>query len=139
MALREDPSGTAAQGENLGGLSSEEIERRARAHLDGVAEEIREAGHSLRARLRPVALIRRYPKAAGIVGGAVILLLLRFLRGRRGAVVVQGSEPEPLARTFRRSLLSSVAKTAGRALPGVVLWGLARRGHGRGRRGSPVQ
>jgi len=99
--------------------------------------EIRLAGSSLRAGLQPLELVRRHPRSAGILGGLAVLLALRFLRRSGGSGGAKPeTEPRSLAHTFGRSLLSTTAKTAGRALPGILLWGLARRGRGRGGRGG---
>ena len=118
----------------------------AQQHLDAFFRELRGVGGELQKRLRPLSIARRHPWMALAVGGMLSLAAMRLLRKRisraaasapstgkpAGGVAGKG---EGVARTFGRSLLSGAARTAGRALPGMLLWGISRRGQGGRQRG----
>jgi len=114
-----------------------QLERQVREHLDGLARELHAAAEEFRAGLRPSAVARRHPLAAALVGGAAILALAAWWRRWRRPIVVAAPAPEtvePARRVFRRSLVSGLARAAGRALPEILFLGLlGRRRRGRGR------
>ena len=126
----------AREGQDLRRLPPDELQRRARAAVDKMFGEIKSARESLCADLQPAAMIRRHPRISAAIAGVVGLWVARRLRGGRKAR--EFLNPRTLARTLGHSLLSSAAKTVGRALPGIILWRFARRGRGPTRGGAPT-
>jgi hypothetical protein len=122
-----------------GRTGPEELEQRARRHLDGLFGEVRGAGDYLRTEWRPLRLIRKHPVAAAAVIGVAGLALARLVRGSRrapGAAAAGATRAaESLGRTVGRSLLAGLAGSAATLLPELVL-ALLRRG-GSGRPGGP--
>ena len=119
-------------------LPPEELEQRARRHLDGLFGEIRGAGDYLRTEWHPLRLIRKHPVAAAAVVGVAGLALARLVRGSRrtpGAAAGAARAAESLGHTVGRSLLAGLAGSAATLLPELVLALLRRDGHGR--RGGP--
>jgi len=72
---------------NMAGLSPEELERRAAAHIDGVQAELSAAAAAAREAWSPRSLARRHPLATAAVVAAVAggggLLIARAMRARR--------------------------------------------------------
>jgi hypothetical protein len=127
-------------------LPPQELEQRARRHLDGLFGEVRGAGDYLRTECHPLRLIRKHPVATAAVLGVAGLALARLVRpygpvlggSRRasGAAAAGATRAaESLGRTFGRSLLAGLAGSATTLLPELVLALLRRGGHGR--RGGP--
>ena len=119
--------------QRLSDLPPEELERLRQAHIDSMFDEIRAAGASLRASWHPLHLARRHPIAVAAAAGLALAWLLR--KGRRPSAsapseAVATAEPPP-GRAFARSFLSGLASSAGRALPALITWGLARHGPSR--------
>jgi len=113
--------------------TAEELERRARAHMDDVLRELGAARKSLKTRLNPIWWLRRYPKQMLLFGGGAFGLW-RLLRGRRN-VTVKDSQQNVPGEGFGKYILVKTAQAVGKALPGALLMGLARRGLTRGMRG----
>lgn len=136
--MSDDGRATQGSGHNseseLRGLPADELERRVHEHVAAMFDELRAAGESARKSLRPTKFLGKHPLAVAILGGVAGLFLTRLLFRRRakGVVTTQGMKTESVGRTFGRSFLSSVGGIAGKALPGVIFYGLARRGWGRG-------
>ena len=125
-------------------LPPEELEQRARRHLDGLFGEVRGAGEYLRTEWHPLRLIRKHPVAAAAVVGVAGLALARLVRGPVRPPVLGGSRrasgaaaagatraAESLGRTVGRSLLAGLAGSAATLLPELVLAFLRRGGSGR--------
>jgi len=116
---------------SLGDLAPDELERLARAHVDGLLNEIRTAEVVVRTEYHPLGIARRHPVATAAVAGAAGLLLARWLRGNSRRAAAGPSAPAPgggglLASTVARSLLSGLAESAGRTLPDLLFAWLAR-------------
>ena len=116
-------------------LPPEELEQRARRHLDGLFGEVRGAGEYLRTECHPLRLIRKHPVVTVAVIGVAGLVLARLVRGSRrapGAAAAGTTRAaESLGRTFGRSLLAGLAGSAATLLPELVLALLRRNGSGR--------
>jgi len=116
-------------------LPPEELEQRARRHLDGLFGEVRGAGEYLRTECHPLRLIRKHPVVTVAVIGVAGLTLARLVRGSRrspGAAAAGATRAaESLGRTFGRSLLAGLAGSAATLLPELVLALLRRDGSGR--------
>lgn len=109
-------------------LPPEELERRARLHVDGFFGETRAAAERLRAELDPLNLVRKHPVAAAAAVGVAGLVVARWVRGSRRAPAGAAAgpagpagPPESVGRTFSRSLLTALAGTAATALPELLL------------------
>jgi len=108
--------------------SPEDLEQRARDHLREAVNELAAARARALQDLHPGAFIRHHPRIAAALGGTGALFLLRLLRRPKPTrSESQNPPPEPLKKTFGRSLLTSAARTAGKALPGVLVWAVTRR------------
>ena len=120
-------------------LPPEELEQRARRHVDGLFGEVRQAADYLRTECQPLRLIRKHPVATAAVIGVAAFAVARLVRGSRrapGAAAAGAARAaESLGRTFGRSLLAGLAGSAATALPELVL-ALLRRG-GYGHQGPP--
>lgn len=120
-------------------LPPQELEQRARQHLDGLFGEVRGAGEYLRTEWHPLRLIRKHPVVTVAVVGVAGLALARLLRGSRrapGAAAAGATRAaESLGRTFGRSLLAGLAGSAATLLPEAARALL--RGGGHGRQGGP--
>jgi hypothetical protein len=117
----------------LSDLPPEELDRRARAHVDGFFDELRGVGEHVRTEWRPLKLARKHPLATAAVVGVAGLAMARLLRGtRREARAGDGPETiraaEPIGRTVGRTLLAGLAGTAATAMPELVRAYLRRRG-----------
>jgi len=138
-----DAARRAEHAADLDGMTPDELKREAKRHVDETVRELAAAKKALREGLHPVKFAKRHPRAAAVMGGGLaVFLLSRLLRRRKpGAGKGDDNPGESLGHAFGRNLLGSVGKTAGRALPALFLWGLARHGRGRspfgpGRRGT---
>lgn len=135
--MSDDERATRRSGSNseseLRDLPAEELERRAHEHVAAMFDKLRAAGESARKSLRPAKFLGKRPLAVAVLGGLAGLFLMRLLFRRRAKAVVptQGMKAESAGHAFGRSFLSSVGGIAGKALPGVIFYGLARRGWGR--------
>jgi len=116
-------------------LPPEELERLARAHVDGFFGEVRAAGEHVRAECHPLTLIRKHPLATAAVIGVAGLAVAQLVRGGRRAPRKGAAGPvreaEGLGRTFGRTLLAGLAGSAARVLPDLVMAYLRRRNGGR--------
>jgi hypothetical protein len=111
----------------LSDLPPEELDRRARAHVDGFFDEIREAGEHVRTAWNPLKLAAKHPLAiAAVVGAAGGFALARLLRGQRRETRAGGAAAGP--ETVGRTLLSGLAGAAATALPELLMAYLQRRG-----------
>jgi hypothetical protein len=101
----------------------------AEEHLHAAFQEIRDAKEALRNRYTPLNLIRKNPIAAAGAGLAGAWILKRLFRGgRRARRSGEGEAADTsVGGTFLHSLLVGVARNAGRVLPGILLYWLARR------------
>jgi hypothetical protein len=120
-------NGTERVRKCLSDLPPEELERLARAHVDGMFSEICAVGTSLRASYDPLGFARRHPMAIAAVAGLLAGIFVR--RGRRVAATRPpegGGAPESPGTAFAPSLLSSLAAAAARALPELTTWWLSR-------------
>jgi len=116
-------------------LPPEELDRLARAHVDGLFDEVRAAGERIRTECRPLNLVQKHPLATAAVLGVAGFAVARFFRGsRRAARGAAAAEPirpaEPLGRTVGRTLLVGLAGSAVRVLPDLVMAYLRQRGAG---------
>jgi hypothetical protein len=106
-------------------LPPEELERRARLHVDGFFGETCAAAERLRSALDPLTLVRKHPVAAAATIGVAGFVVARWVRGRRrapaGAAAGPGGAPEPVGRTFSRSLMAALAGAAATALPELLM------------------
>jgi len=106
-------------------LPPEELERRARLHVDGFFGEIRAGAGRLRTELDPLNLVRKHPVAAAAAVGVAGFVVARMVRGSRrapnGAAAGPAGPPESVGRTFSRSLLVALAGAAATALPELLL------------------
>ncbi|MBM4034516.1 MAG: hypothetical protein FJ291_22450 [Planctomycetes bacterium] len=115
--------------EVLDSLPPAELERRMQEHLDAMWSELQAAGEELRAHYHPLNVAARHPLATAAAAGALAALGLRALR--RAAAPPAPPAPaatEPLGRGIVRSLLSSLASAAGRALPTLAAAWASRAG-----------
>jgi hypothetical protein len=116
-------------------LPPEELEQRARRHVDGLFGEVRAAGESLRAECHPLTLVRKHPVAVAAAIGVAAFVLVRLVRGRRrasdGAAAGPARAAESLGRTVGRSLMTGLAGSAATVLPELALAFLRRGGAGR--------
>jgi hypothetical protein len=117
-------------------LPSEELDRLASAHVDGLFDEVRAAGERIRTECQPLNLVKKHPLATaavlGVAGFAVARLFRGSRRAPRGAAAAEPiREAEPLGRTFGRTLLAGLAGSAARVLPDLVMAYLRRRNGGR--------
>jgi len=113
-------------------LPPEDLDRMAQEHLEGVFAEVRAAAEHCRAECRPLTFVRKHPVAVGAAVGVAGFALAYLLRGRRrsdGAAPARAAES--VGRTFYRSLVASLAGSAGGALPELVLAFLRSRASGR--------
>ena len=118
----------------LSDLPSEELDRRARAHVNGFFEELRGVGEHVRTEWNPLKLAVKHPLATAAVVGAAGFAVARLLRGKRRQT--RGSEAgqeairaaEPIGRTVGRTLLAGLAGTAATAIPELLMAYLRRRG-----------
>jgi len=115
-------------------LPPEELQQRARRHVDGLFGEVRGAGEYLRTECHPLRLIRNHPVVTVAVIGVAGLALARLVRGSRrapGAAAAGAARAaESLGHTVGRSLLAGLAGSAATLLPELVLALLRRDGHG---------
>jgi len=117
-------------------LSPEELDRRAREHVDGFFGEVRGVGEHVRTEWNPLRLAGKHPLATAAVIGVAGFAVARLLRGkRREARSAAGPEPiraaEPIGRTVGRTLLTGLAGAAATMLPELLVAYLRRRGgHG---------
>lgn len=133
--------------ENVRGLPADELERRAHEHVGAMFDELRAAGDSARKSLKPANLLGKHSTVVAVLGGLAGLLLVRRLLGsgksRSQISSVPPAKAESATHAFGRSFLSSVGGMAGKALPGIIFYGLARRGwtrgFGRGKRKKPAE
>jgi len=106
-------------------LPPEELDRRARLHVDGFFGETRAAAERLRTELHPLNLVRKHPVAAAAAIGVAGFVVARWVRGSRratnGAAARPAGPPESVGRTFSRSLLAALAGAAATALPELLL------------------
>ncbi len=119
--------GTSA---DLKDVSSDELNRRARAHLDGMFSELSGATVAAEASLSPLELVKRHPALVGAAAAGLGLLAARLLRGGGGAAVVVGAAPPArtsVGRTLIDALVGAAIGAAGRSLPGLLLTFLSRR------------
>jgi hypothetical protein len=111
-------------------LPPEELERRARLHVDGFFGETRAASGRLRTELDPLNLVRKHPVAAAAAIGVAGFVVARMIRGSRrapaSAAAGPAGAPELVGRTFSRSLLTALAGAAARALPDLLSFLLRR-------------
>ncbi len=122
-------SGSAQPTPELDSMPDEELARRARERLDAMWSEVRAAGEEVRVGWRPARVAARHPLLAAAVAGAAAVLIARRFRRRAGQQPPPpAAPPEPLARSFARSLLSGLGSAAGRALPAIAAAWLARSG-----------
>ena len=113
-------------------LPPEDLDRMAREHLEGAFAEVRAAAEQCRTECRPLNLVRKHPVAVGAAVGVAGFALACLLRGRRpsdGAAPARAAES--VGRTFYRSLVASLAGSAGSVLPELVLAFLRSRASGR--------
>ena len=119
----------------LSDLPPEELDRLARAHVDGLFDEVRAAGERIRTECRPLNLVQKHPLATAVVLGVAGFAVARLFRGSRrasrGAAAKPIREAEPLGRTVGRTLLVGLAGSAARVLPDLVMAYLRQRGTGR--------
>jgi hypothetical protein len=115
----------------LSDLPAEELDRLARAHVDGFFGEVRGAGEHVRTEWTPLALAKKHPVATAAVVGAGGLAVVLLLRGGRRTPRSAAAEPiravEPLGRTVGRTLLSGLAGSAATMLPELLMAYLRRR------------
>jgi len=115
-------------------LPPEELDRRARAHVDGLFDEVRAAGERIRTECHPLNLVQKHPLATAAVLGVAGFAVARLFRGSRRASRVAAAEPireaEPLGRTVGRTVLVGLAGSAVRVLPDLVMAYLHQRGTG---------
>ena len=111
----------------------DELERRAHASMEDMLRELGAARKSFRTRLNPLWWIRHYPKKTLLFGGGTFILWC-LLRGRRSIAVKDARESVP-GGGFGKYLLVKTAQAVGKALPGALFMGMARRGLSRGMRG----
>lgn len=115
-------------------LPSEELDRLARAHVDGLFDEVRAAGERIRTECHPLNLVHKHPLATAAVLGVAGFAVARLFRGSRRAARGAAAEPireaEPLGRTVGRTVLVGLAGSAVRVLPDLVIAYLRRRGAG---------
>jgi hypothetical protein len=114
-------------------LSSEQLDRRAREHVDGFFGEVRGVGEHVRTEWHPLNLARKHPVATAAVIGVAGFAVARLLRGKRRAArgsVAAGPNcaAEPIGRTVGRSLLLGLAGAAATMLPELLVAYLRRRG-----------
>jgi hypothetical protein len=106
-------------------LPPEELERRARLHVDGFFGETCAAAERLRTEFDPLNLVRKHPVAAAAAIGVAGFVVARWVRGSRrapgGAAARPAGPPESVGRTFSRSLLAALAGAAATALPELLL------------------
>jgi hypothetical protein len=116
----------------LSDLPSEELDRRARAHVDGFFDELRGMGEHVRTEWNPLKLAVKHPLATATVVGVAGFAVARLLRGkRRQAHGGAAAGPESVGRT----LLSGLAGAA-TVLPELLMAYLQRRGRTGGSGGS---
>jgi hypothetical protein len=112
-------------------LPPEELERRARRHVDGFFGETRAAAGCLETELHPLTLIRKHPVAAAAAIGVAGFVVARMVRGTRrapaGAAAGPARAEETVGRTFGRSLLTALAGAVATVLPELLLSLLRRR------------
>ena len=116
----------------------------AEQHLQAALQELRSARSSFQKRLRPTNLIQSHPWIAGALAVGATFLAAKVLRGkrspRRKREDSDSSASDSIGGTFARSFMMGTARQAGKWLPGLALYWLARRkgvgsfGFGRGRR-----
>jgi hypothetical protein len=115
-------------------LSPEELDRRARAHVDGFFGEVRGVGEHVRTEWNPLKLAGKHPLATAAVLGVAGFAAARLLRRKARGSVAAGPEPirvaEPISRTVGRTLLTGLAGAAATALPELLMAYLRRRGRG---------
>ena len=116
-------------------LSPEELDRRAREHVDGFFGEVRGIGEHVRTEWHPLNLARKHPVATAAVIGVAGFAVARLLRGKQRAARSAAAEPiraaEPIGHTVGRTLLTGLAGAAAMALPELLVAYLRRRGgHG---------
>lgn len=120
---------------HLSDLPAEELDRLARAHVDGFFGEVRGAGEHVRTEWTPLTLAKKHPVATAAVVGAGGLAVALLLRGGRRTPRGAAAEPiravEPLTRTVGRTLLSGLAGSAATMLPELLMAYLRRRNAGR--------
>jgi hypothetical protein len=111
-------------------LPPEELERRARLHVDGFFGETSAAAGRLRTELHPLRLVQKHPVAAAAAIGVAGFVVARMVRGSRrapaSAAAGPAGAPELVGRTFSRSLLTALAGAAARALPDLLSFLLRR-------------
>ena len=109
----------------LSDLPSEELDRRARAHVDGFFEELRGVGEHVRTEWNPLKLAVKHPLATAAVVGVAGFAVTRLLRGKRHkACGGAAAGPESVGRT----LLSGLAGAAATVLPELLMTYLQRCG-----------
>jgi hypothetical protein len=111
---------------HLSDLSPEELDRRARAHIDGLFAEVRGMRQRVHEDLNPLKLAVKHPLVTAAVVGVAGFAVATFLQGRRRQASSDGASagPPPIGRT----LLSGLAGVAATALPELLTAYMQRRG-----------
>ena len=119
-----------AGGSDLSGLPPEELERRAHEHVEAAFEELRGAGDTARKSLQPSGVVGK--RVLWVVGGlAGLLLLRRLFRTRPRSGIGEEIAPESVGHAFGRAFLRNFGGLLGKALPGMIFYGLVRKQWGR--------